>query len=190
LRQAQHLLGPVALLALVGIAAMARAPLQDSLPLLSLVAAIGSAFCFAEAAIVVRRFPPVHPVTLNAVGMAAGSALLILGALLARESIEVPDRSSTWLALAYLVVVGSGLVFVLYVVVIRVWGAARAAYTFVVIPLVTIVLSAWLDDEPVGVGLVAGGLLVLAGVYVGALREPSAPQRPTDAEPSLRTPAS
>jgi drug/metabolite transporter (DMT)-like permease len=40
----------------------------------------------------------------------------------------------------------------------------------VIIPFVTVVLSAWLDNEPVGVALVLGGLLVLAGVYVGALR--------------------
>jgi drug/metabolite transporter (DMT)-like permease len=40
----------------------------------------------------------------------------------------------------------------------------------VIIPFVTLVLSAWLDNEPVGVGLVVGGLLVMAGVYVGALR--------------------
>ena len=52
------------------------------------------------------------------------------------------------------------------------WEATKAAtsgwhwasYGFVIIPFVTIVLSAWLDNEPVGVGLVLGGLLVLAGV--------------------------
>ena len=32
------------------------------------------------------------------------------------------------------------------------------------------VLSAWIDDEPIGAGLVVGGAMVLAGVYVGALR--------------------
>lgn len=31
-------------------------------------------------------------------------------------------------------------------------------------------LSAWLDDEPLGPGFALGGGLVLAGVYVGALR--------------------
>jgi drug/metabolite transporter (DMT)-like permease len=35
---------------------------------------------------------------------------------------------------------------------------------------VTVVLSAWLDDEQLGSGLVLGGLFVLAGVYLGALR--------------------
>lgn len=36
----------------------------------------------------------------------------------------------------------------------------------------TVVLSAWLDDEPVGSGFVLGGLLVLVGVYFGALLRP------------------
>jgi drug/metabolite transporter (DMT)-like permease len=49
------------------------------------------------------------------------------------------------------------------------WSASRTAYVFVLIPFVTVVLSAWLDDEPIGTGLVFGGALVLAGVYVGAL---------------------
>jgi drug/metabolite transporter (DMT)-like permease len=69
-----------------------------------------------------------------------------------------------------MVVLGSGPVFVLYLVVVRLWSASRAAYTFVLIPIVTVLLSAWLDDEPIGLGLVLGGSLVLAGVYIGALR--------------------
>ena len=36
-----------------------------------------------------------------------------------RESIALPARGATWLAIAYLVVLGSGPVFVLYVVVVR-----------------------------------------------------------------------
>jgi drug/metabolite transporter (DMT)-like permease len=50
------------------------------------------------------------------------------------------------------------------------WAASRASYGFVIIPFVTVLLSAWLDNEQVGVALMLGGLLVLAGVYVGALR--------------------
>jgi drug/metabolite transporter (DMT)-like permease len=45
----------------------------------------------------------------------------------------------------------------------------------VLIPIVTVLLSAWLDDEPIGLGLVLGGTLVLAGVYVGALRPAQQP---------------
>jgi drug/metabolite transporter (DMT)-like permease len=174
-----------ALIALAGVALMSEAPLRESLPLLSLLAAIGSAVCFAEGAILVRWFPPVHPVTINAVGMGTGAALLALGAIAFGETISLPQRGETWAAIGYLVGVGSVVVFVLYVVVLRYWSASRAAYEFVLIPVVTLVLSAWLDDEPVRVDLVLGGLLVLVGVYVGALRpsEPATPL-PASARPS------
>jgi drug/metabolite transporter (DMT)-like permease len=138
--------------------------------LLSVLAVIGSAICFAQALVLVRRFPGVHPVTMNAIGMTAGAALLLAAALFANEPLELPDRLETWAAIAYLVVVGSVVVFLLYLVVLRYWAASRASYGFVIIPFVTLALSGWLDNEPVGVGLVVGGFLVMAGVYVGALR--------------------
>jgi drug/metabolite transporter (DMT)-like permease len=159
-----------ALVAIAGIAVMSRASVHEAVPFLSLLALIGSALCFAQAAVLVRRFPPVHPVTLNAVGMTTGAALLIIGAVLVGDSITFPRRAETWLAIGYLVPVGSVLVFVLYIVVLRYWAASRAAYEFVLIPVLTVGLSAWLDNEPVGVGLLLGGLLVLMGVYIGALR--------------------
>ena len=155
---------------------MSRAPLRESVPLSALLAALGSAFCFAQAAIVVRRFPPVHPLTSNAVGMATGAAVLVVLSALAGESWVVPEDRETWAALAYLVVVGSVVVFGLYVFVLRHWSASRAAYLFAITPVVTVLLSVWLDDEPVGGELVAGGLLVLVGVYVGALRTPAVEQ--------------
>lgn len=171
-RQERLRLGAVVgtLVSVTGIGIVSGLSGGETLPLLSLMAVVGAILCFAQATVLVRRFPSVHPVTANAVGMAAGSVILILLALLFGESIEVPEREATWLALAYLVVLGSCAVFVLYLVVVRFWGASRAAYSFVLIPLVTILLSAWIDDEPIGPGLLLGGILVLAGVYVGALR--------------------
>src|SRR5215210_266272 len=159
-----------AVVALAGIAVMSNATIRADLPLLSLFALVGGAFCFAEAAILVRRFPPVHPVTMNAVGMATGALLLLGGAVVSGERLELPDRAATWFAIAYLVPIGSMVVFVLYLVVLGYWTASRAAYEFVLIPLVTVALSAWLDGEAITIELVVGGLFVLAGVYVGALR--------------------
>jgi drug/metabolite transporter (DMT)-like permease len=170
------------LLALAGIVLMSRGPLQESVPLLSLLAVIGSAVCFAEAAVLVRRYPRVHPVTMNAVGMTAGAAFLLAWSLLIREPHPLPERAATWFALSYLVIVGSVLVFVLYLIVLRRWNASRAAYVFVLIPVVTVFLSAWLDNEPIGIGLVFGGLVVLAGVYIGALRPAQHPTNVTDAD--------
>jgi len=158
------------LLGLGGVSLISRDPLRESVPLLSLLAVLGSVLCFAEAAVLVRRFPPVHPVVMNAVGMAAGAAVLIAGSAIAGESLEIPERAATWVALGYVVAVGSVVVFLLYVFILQRWTASRAAYVMVLVPFVTVVLSAWLDDEPIRAGLVLGGFLVLIGVYVGALR--------------------
>ncbi len=159
-----------ALLALSGVILMSGTALEGSIPVPSLLAGIGSAFCFAQGAVIVRGFPPVHPVTMNGIGMTAGAALLLAGALIAGNAIELPRDNETWAAIGFLVAIGSLVVFLLYLVVLARWTASRASYQFVLIPFVTVALSAWLDDEPVGLGLVFGGLLVLGGVYVGALR--------------------
>ena len=158
------------LLALVGVEIMSQAPLEASLPVLSVLAALGSALCFAQAAVLVRRLPPVHPVTMNAVGMAVGAVALLAAAMLAGESLVVPEQGATWATVVYLVTFGSMGVFLLYLFVLRNWAASRAAYSFVLIPIVTVALSAWLDDEPIGAELLVGGALVLGGVYVGALK--------------------
>jgi drug/metabolite transporter (DMT)-like permease len=165
---AAAILGTV--LALAGVAVISRSPLQNDVPLLSVLAVVGGALCFAQALVLVRRFPRVHPVSMNAVGMVAAAAVLFAASLVADDPLVLPDHRETWAAMGYLVLVGSVLVFLLYVLVLRYWSASRASYGFVIIPFVTFVLSAWLDDEPVGVGLVLGGALVLGGVYVGALR--------------------
>jgi len=157
-------------LALLGVALLSSAPLDDAPPALSVLAALGSALCFAQAAVLVRMLPPVHPVAMNALGMTIGAAALLAASALADETRDLPDRLATWVAVAYLVTLGSVAVFLLYLFVLRRWPASRAAYSFLVIPVVTVVLSVWLDDEPVGPTLLLGGLLVLGGVYVGALR--------------------
>ena len=175
------------LLAVAGIGVISGVSGREPVPALSLLAVLGAVFCFAQATVLVRRFPPVHPVTMNAAAMATGAVILFVLSLLVGDEVVLPKRGATWLALAYMVVLGSGPVFVLYVVVVRLWSASRAAYTFVVIPLVTVVLSAWLDDEPIGAGLVLGGLLVLAGVYIGALRSAGRARAAAEAAPSGST---
>jgi drug/metabolite transporter (DMT)-like permease len=158
------------LLALLGVGLISRDPLQESIPGISLLALLGSVLCFAEGFVIVRRFPPVHPVALNAVGMVLGAIVLVGASAIVGEPMILPQRVTTWIALGYVAAIGSVVVFLLYVYVVQNWTASRAAYVMVLIPFVTVVLSAWLDQEPITGGLVLGGLLVLVGVYFGALR--------------------
>lgn len=173
-----------AMLAMVGVAVLAAAPLSADVPPLALLALVGSLICVAQAAVVVRRLPPIHPVTINAVGSATAAAILLPASLIAGESPSLPQATTTWIAFAYLVVVGSLLMVGLYLIVLSHWEASRAAYVFVLSPFLTLLLSAWLDNEPVGAGLFFGGFLILVGVYVGALRPRVRSDRPAPAPAS------
>ena len=57
----------------------------------------------------------------------------------------------------------------LYLFVLKRWPASVTAFQFVLFPLVAISLGAWLAHEPVTRPLIAGAVLVLVGVYAGAV---------------------
>jgi drug/metabolite transporter (DMT)-like permease len=159
------------LIGLAGVGMISSDPLRGSASLLSLLAVLGSVLCFAQALVLLRRLPQIHPVALNAVAMLTAAGVLIAASAIAGESQVFPQRVETWVALGYVAAIGSVVVFLLHVYVVQRWSASRTSYVMVLIPFVTVVLSAWLDREPLTPGLLVGGLLVVAGVYVGALRQ-------------------
>jgi drug/metabolite transporter (DMT)-like permease len=161
-----------AAMAVGGIAVVFGSGLRSGVPLTSMVAILAGALCWAEALIVVKGFPPLHPAAMNAVGMGVGTVILLALTAAFGESFVVPRAAQTWEAQVYLVLAGSIGVFWLYLFVLRRWTASAASYQLVVIPLVTVPISAWLQDERVSSSFAVGTILVLAGVYIGALRKP------------------
>jgi drug/metabolite transporter (DMT)-like permease len=161
------------LFAVAGMAVIFREGLGAGVPLGSLLALLAAAVCFAETGIVVKAFPRVHPVSMNAIGLGVGGLMLLVLAMLYGESLAVPDLGQTWVAQAYLVILGSVVAFTLYVYVLRRWTASAVSYEGVLIPIVAILLASWLQDEEITWAFAAGSVLVLIGVYVGALRRPA-----------------
>ncbi len=176
--RASLLVGTV--LAATGVAVVSQAPLRGEVPLPALLAVLGAVLSFAQASILVHRLPKTNPVTVNAIGMTVAAAALAAGSLAVGDSWVLPERTETWWAIAYLVVAGSVLTFILYLQLIARWGPSRSSYVFVVIPVVTIMLSAWLDDEPLTWSLLVGAPLVLLGVYLGALRHQKPDESPSE----------
>ncbi|MCA1645868.1 MAG: DMT family transporter [Chloroflexi bacterium] len=179
-----------AVVAAGGIAVIFGDQVGADVPLPSLLAIVAAAACAAEAGVVVKRFPQVHPVAMNAVAMTTGAGLLLGLSLAAGEARALPSGGPTWAALGYLVVVGSVALFALYLYILRDWTASATAYQFLLFPLVTIAVSGWLMGESVGPAVLVGGALVLAGVYVGALapdrlRPVAATHAPATEQPSL-----
>jgi drug/metabolite transporter (DMT)-like permease len=170
-----------ALLALSGIVWMTVGPDGLLLPMSGLLAILVAAITIAQSVILGKRVSTSHPAMTNAVGMMVGAAGLLVVSALAGESWSLPrEQESIW-AVLYLVTLGSVGLFVLTILVVRRWTASATAYMFVLFPVVTMLLEAWLADEPLTVRGVSGALVVMAGVWFGAL----APSRATvDSSPA------
>ncbi len=158
-----------ALLASAGIAVVFSDQVSLDVPILALVALLVAAASAAESNVLVKRFPPGDPVAASAVGMLLGAALLGALSIASGESRALPTRPETWLAVGYLVVFGSVVVFILVLHVLGRWSATGASYSFLLIPLVTVALGAILLREPIQPTFLLGGAIVLAGVYLGAV---------------------
>jgi drug/metabolite transporter (DMT)-like permease len=126
----------------------------------------------AESNVIVKRFPKCHPTANNAIAMGVGSAILLALSLVAGELHTLPSAIQTWLAVGYVSLVGSVVVFSLFLFVIARWTASATSYVMLLMPLVTVVAAALLAGESVSPAFLVGGALVLAGVYGGAFAAP------------------
>jgi drug/metabolite transporter (DMT)-like permease len=162
----QGLLGTLIAIAGIGIVFADRA--SGAIPAASLLAVVAGAACMAGSNVVAKRFPGCHPLVNNAIAMSAGAILLLAASIVAGEDLQLPTRTSTWIAVAYLSVVGSIVVFSLFLYVIRRWSASASSYVMLLMPLVTVALAWVIAREAVSGAYFVGAALVLGGVYVGA----------------------
>ena len=80
----------------------------------------------------------------------------------------IETRLSYWLGLGYLALFASALAFSLYLPVVRKIGPAKAAYSSVLVPIIAMSFSTWLEDYRWTPTAAAGALLALGGM-LGAL---------------------
>ena len=158
-----------ALLTVVGIIIAVGSSLGSDLSLLHILAIIAGAACFAEANVIVKLFPRNNPIATNAVAMPVGGVILGIASFLSGERAVIPTLPTTWIAFGYIVVFVTIIAFLLYLFILGRWTASGTSYSFVLIPLVTIVLASWLAKEQITWQFMLGGTLVVLGVWVGAL---------------------
>jgi drug/metabolite transporter (DMT)-like permease len=158
-----------ATVAIAGIGMMLGMPSATNVALGPALAVLAAAAADAEATVVVKKLPTGHPVSTNAVAMLTGAVVLLGLSALYREPWRLPGDPAILATFVYLVTLGSILLFVLFVWTVKRWTATGMSYMFVLMPVVAAILGALLLDEPVTLPTVIGGLIVLAGVYIGAL---------------------
>lgn len=164
-----------ALIVITGISVVFLEQLRFDVPFVYLGAVLGGVICAALSGIIVRHYPRSNPLATNVVGMGIAAVLLLLLSLLTGEARGLPSLPSTWLALSWLVL-SSIVGFVLIVWLLSRWSATATSYVGVLTPLVTVVAAALLGGETPTLTFLAGSVLVLIGVYVGALAPQGTPQ--------------
>ncbi len=160
-----------ALLSVAGIVVALGGSLGGAASPPHLLAVLAGALCMAEASVVARHYPETHPLSTNAVAMTVGALVLLVASLLSGEPRVYPASPGVWLAFLFLVLGASVGWFLLYVMILKRWTASATSYGFVLSPIITVSLAALFLGETVAPIFVAGSALVLAGVWVGALRE-------------------
>jgi len=156
-------------IALTGVVVVAARGTGADAPIASVLEMVAAAGCMAASNVIAKRFPVCHPIASNAIGMAVGAASLGGASTIMGEAQGLPTTVGPWLALAYLSVPGSVVVFSLFRTVIRHWRASAASYVMLLMPIVAVGAAAIRAGEPINGQLLGGGAIVLVGVYVGAL---------------------
>ena len=157
-----------AVIALAGSALMFLEPGEADVRWTSFALLGLAALAASESVVVSKLAGPLHPMAMNLVGMTAGAVALLAVAALSGEELALPRETDTQLAVAYLVAATVGM-FLCILYVVQRWTASATAYTFVSMPIVAVIAGAIALDEDVTAAVVAGGAIVVAGVYVGAL---------------------
>jgi drug/metabolite transporter (DMT)-like permease len=165
-------------LAVAGISWMVLGDGAVALPLGPLIALLGATACVSQSVIVGKSISANHPAVTNAIALITGAITLLCLSAVAGESWALPQQTEVRWSLAYLVVLGSAGLFAIVLLVVRRWAASATSYMFVLFPLVTMVLGAWLLDEPVTSHGVVGALVVMGGAWLGALSTGARGQSP------------
>ncbi len=123
----------------------------------------------------IRRYPLF---ALLAWSMAMGALIDGLLAWVLAGPPTFDPRPSYWLGVLYLALAASVLTFSLYYPVVRRIGPAKAAYSSVIVPIIAMAFSTWLEDYRWTPTTIAGAVLALGGMAAALSRSRSSVPTP------------
>ncbi len=181
------------LLGLAGVALLLLPGISGSAALGPLLLVCLSSLLWSCGTVLATRRPmPADPFATTVVEMAVGGAAMVMLGSAGGEWTRLDlgaVRSSSWIAFAYLVVVGSLAGYSAYV-----WLLARAplslATTYAYVnPAVAVALGALFLDEPLTPSVLVGGAVIIVAVAVVITAESRSRRRPTPSDAVPAEPA-
>ena len=156
------------LISVGGVVVVVSDRLEAAVPLAPMLLILVGTVFIAFSAILLKSIPRADPYATNALAMLVSGGVLLIVSLGAGEFWALPRMAETWVASAYIVVLGSIALFSLYLFALRRWTASAMSYTTLLMPLVTLPVAAILFDEPITLPFLAGAAVAILGIYVGA----------------------
>ena len=124
-----------------------------------------AALLYAISAVYIRRTTEdVSPIMRALIPLAAADGVIWLATPLAEAPLQMPQMTVTWMALAWLGLVGSFLAYLLYYYLIHSVGPTRASMVTYTFPLVGVVSGVLFLHEVLDWNLALGGGLVLGSI--------------------------
>jgi drug/metabolite transporter (DMT)-like permease len=129
---------------------------------------IGGALTWAVYTLISRRATlRLHPAHATLLATLAGTLMLLPLAIAERGWEPLMDASArSLLSIVYLGVIGTAVAFATFSEGVRRIGSARAAAFIVLVPVLGVILSAWLLGDPVTALGIVGASLVLGGLWL------------------------
>ena len=108
----------------------------------------------------------ISPLAVTTYAALVGTAMLVAIALM-RGELVVPNASPAgWVSLAYMGTLGTAVAFVWFLEGVKTLGPARAAIFVNLVPVAAIALGVLLLGERITMPMIAGAVLVIAGVWI------------------------
>jgi drug/metabolite transporter (DMT)-like permease len=135
---------------------------------------LAGTFCMSLYNVWARPFMArADPLTFLTAGMGAATACLLVWAIAIGGFSAVRDfNTAHWIAVGYLGVLGSAVIFFLWVYALSHTTPTKAAVSITVNPVFAALVGALVIGEPIGIDLAIGLVAVLAGIAVAATDRP------------------
>jgi O-acetylserine/cysteine efflux transporter len=138
-----------------------------------LLAVVGAAFALALATILIKRLGPISIFTLNAWLSLFAVPQLLIATLIFEEDQMAALRAANWhvwAAVAFMAIMVTIVSHGLYYYLVRKYEVNQVVPLTLLTPLAAVVLAVFILGETLSLGVVAGGMLVVAGVSMIQLR--------------------
>ena len=140
------------------------------------LALVGATASYAIGGVYARRMVQgLRPMIPALFQVAFAFVMVTVLAFVFERPLEAPITPETAFAVAWIGLLGSGIAYLIFFRLLKVWGATRTSLVAYLLPIVGIALGALILQEPIDAGLLIGTALIIGGIGVVNARIGSRP---------------